>query len=129
MSTSIFTFDHGQKSLHKAIGVNKEFLEELARTLAQISKIVVDSTDEDDDGTGSPSRVIELVMQELSYSQLVLAAGFYVVAKLKEMENDLMRKHLSATIFSGDGLPDDMPDELKDILKDIASKMRKKDEE
>jgi hypothetical protein len=129
MSTSIFTFDHGQKKLNKAVGVTSEYLDDLQDT---VKKILLkahegmnndDNADDDDDGAGcSPSELVEAALNEFSYSQLVLLSSFYLRDKMEDIHKRSMIKMMS----SEDG---QMPQELKDILDKIKNAIENRESE
>lgn len=112
MSTSIFTFDHGQKKLHNAIGIKEEYLEELASKLTEIVKSLKLNMETKEVIDCSPSQIVQLIAEELSYSQLVLVTSFYIREKIEEIEEKTMKSAVVKKI-----LKDDMPTELLAALE------------
>ncbi len=127
-SGGIFTFDHGQKKLNKAVGVTSEYLDDLQDTVKKIlfkahEGMNNDDNADDDDGAGcSPSELVEAALNEFSYSQLVLLSSFYLRDKMEEIHKRLMIKMMS----SEDG---QMPQELKDILDKIKNAIENRESE
>lgn len=114
MSTSIFTFDHGQKKLHNAIGIKEEYLEELASKLTEIVKSLKLNMETKEVIDCSPSQIVQLIAEELSYSQLVLVTSFYIREKIEEIEEKTMKSAVVKKI-----LKDDMPVELLTALESL----------
>tara|TARA_R110000782_G_scaffold62116_3_gene127750 strand:- start:3471 stop:3905 length:435 start_codon:yes stop_codon:yes gene_type:complete len=117
MSTSIFTFDHSQRKLHNAIGVKEEYIDDLS---SKLNDIVVSLKCNEDTVTVndvSPSQVVEHLLHELSYSQLVLLSSFYIIDKIDEIEKRTL-DDVESHVFSSD----DVPDEIKDILRNMKGK-------
>ena len=123
MSTSIFTFDHGQKKLNKAIGVSSEYLDELQDI---VKKIVCkpNSNNDEEEGGCSPSELVEASLIEFSYSQLVLLSSFYLRDKMEQLQSFKLMKAL----HSDDDDSDDsgIPQELKDIINKIKSEIKRR---
>lgn len=127
-SGGIFTFDHGQKKLNKAVGVTSEYLDDLQDT---VKKILFkanegmnndDNADDDEEGGCSPSELVEAALNEFSYSQLVLLSSFYLRDKMEDIHKRSMIKMMS----SEDG---QMPQELKDILDKIKNAIENRESE
>ncbi len=114
MSTAIFKFDHGQKKLHNAIGVKEEYLDDLS---SKMRDVVVELKCDGDTHTVndvSPSQIVERVLHELSYSQLVLISSFYIRDKIEELENlssDVVESHILSS--------NEVPDDIKDIILNL----------
>lgn len=146
MSTSIFTFDHGQKKLHNAIGIKEEYLEELAYKLTEIVKSLKLNMETKEVIDCSPSQIVQLIAEELSYSQLVLVTSFYIREKIEEIEEKSMKSAVVKKVIK-DGMPaellaalesfegtsmsaEDLPPEIRnELLKFIEKLERKKGEE
>lgn len=152
-TTSIFSFDHGQKKMHHAIGVSAEFVDDTQEQIAKVLKdhIFDDNKDVRDDRC--PSQLVEAALHEFSYSQLVLMAGLYLQDKLdgfaenleKKLKSvvkkialdiddvpDNIREHFmkmaeegkTSGLIDGDNLPQD----VKDFLDDLAKQSEQDDE-
>lgn len=119
MSTTIFTFDHGQKKLHKAIGVQEEYLDELSEKVATVIRTLKCDDVKQEMIDCAPSQIVEALLSELSYSQLVLLASFYVRDKVEELEEKVARKSMSLSIMGSD----DLPPELKQLLDRLKDKL------
>ena len=128
MSTSIFTFDHGQKKLDKAIGVAPEYLDDLQETVKKIicrtNDSIIDALrkDEDEDDGCSPSELVESALNEFSYSQLVILSSFYLRDKMEEIHKEMIKRSLQ----SEDG---ELPQGLKDILDKIRNAIQNRQSE
>jgi len=117
MSTAIFTFDHGQKKLHKAIGVKEQYLDDLSD---KIRDVVVELKCNEDGRTIndiSPSQVVEIMLNELSYSQLVIMSSFFVLNKIEEIEKKSDEDREFDVMTS-----DEVPEHIKDILRDVKGR-------
>lgn len=120
MSTSIFTFDHGQKDLNKAIGVTEEYLEELSSKCAMAVKSTMFDEDNKPNRNMSPSSLVETCAKEFSYSQLVILSSFYLNDRLVQISNemeDTVRKIKAIKLN-----PEDMPQDLKDFLDNLMNR-------
>lgn len=124
MSTSIFTFDHGQKKLNKAIGVSAEYLDELQDIVKKIVCKPNDSNDDEEEGC-SPSELVEASLIEFSYSQLVLLSSFYLRDKMEQLQRFKLMRSLHS---DNDDDSDDsgIPQELKDIINKIKNEIQKR---
>jgi hypothetical protein len=122
MSTNIFTFDHGQKKLHKAIGVQEEYLDDLSTKGRDIVVSLVFTEDKQVNEDYSPSQLVEACLSEFSYSQLVILASMH----LQERVSDAMRKmekiasKISMNIKTVGIDSDDLPDNIKEILDGLT---------
>jgi hypothetical protein len=144
----IFTFDHGQKKLNNAIGVEQGYLEELGEQVAHLLKDFIFDEDKNVRDEMSPSALVELAATEFSYSQLVILTSFYLQDKLdgfsKKLEGKLddMRDSVRSIKLDADDIPphikemlegltegktrgtaidgDKLPQELKDFLQKMA---------
>ena len=147
-SGGIFTFDHGQKKLNKAIGVEQEYLDDLGKQVSELIKNFVFDEDKNVRDEMSPSALVELAATEFSYSQLVILTSFYLQDKLdgfsKKLEEKLddIRDSVKSIRLDADDIPphikqilegltegktrgtaidgDTLPQELKDFLKKMA---------
>lgn len=125
MSTTIFTFDHGQKKLHNAIGVKEEYLDELGKQVSNLIRGLKCDEEKEELNDVAPSEIVQSLAENLSYSQLVLLSSFYIRDKIEEMETMAAKKFIKQSILSVDS--DDIPQELKDILDKLRN--RKTDDE
>jgi len=145
--TSIFSFDHGQKKMHNAIGVSEEFLEDLQDQVRDVLKDTLFDENKDVKDDISPSMLVEACLHQFSYSQLVVMASFFLQEKLDgftEMMKDKMKSIVKKIAIDSDDIPDhikemlirmaregktgglidgnDLPQEVKDFLDSIADK-------
>ncbi len=117
MST-IFTFDHGQRKLNKAIGVEESYMEDLQTQMHDLLRNYLFDENKDLKDDISPSMLVEASLNEFSYSQLVIIASFYLQDKLDGFAKTLEKKL--------DGLKDgirkialnaeDLPENVRDFL-------------
>ena len=154
-SGGIFTFDHGQKKLNKAIGVEQVYLDDLGDQVKDTLKNFLFDDNKEIKEDISPSQLVEIVASEYSYSQLVVMASFYLQDKLDgfatslEKKMDDMKSSIKAIKLDADDLPphikemidgltggeskstaldgDSLPQELKDFLKNLAEEQEKQD--
>jgi hypothetical protein len=121
-SGGIFTFDHGQKSLNKAIGIEQSYLEELGDKVADSLKGFIFDDDDNPREEMSPSGLVELCATEFSYSQLVILSSFYLQDKLdgfaKKLEKKVKGMKSGVRSISLDA--DDLPDNIKEILDGLT---------
>jgi hypothetical protein len=121
-TTSIFVFDHGQKKLNKAIGVEEAYLDDLQEKIADVLKNYLFDENKDIKDDISPSQLVEACLHEFSYNQLVLMASFFMQAKLDEfarkMESGL--KKMKATVKKIALDADDLPPHIRQMLEDLA---------
>jgi hypothetical protein len=127
MSTTIFTFDHGQKDLNKAIGVEESYLEELAEKCQSTVKSVIFDEDRKPKNNMSPSNLVEICANEFSYSQLVILSSFFLNDKLDQivgkMEHTVSK--MKSVIMNGD----DMPEELKKFIDQLIDKIKEDEDD
>jgi hypothetical protein len=114
-TTSIFNFDHGQRKMHKAIGVSEEFLEDLQNQIRDVIKDTLFDEDRNIKDDISPSMLVEAALHEFSYSQLVLMASFFLQDKLDGF-TDMMEKKLRSSMKKIALSADDVPDHIKEHL-------------
>jgi len=152
----IFTFDHGQKKLENAIGVTREYMEDLHEQTVQTIKAFIFNSDLTPREDMAPSELVEACAKNFSYSQLVIMASYFLqnevdnfgkkVAKFNEKlegvqkialnEDDLpedFRNFLQSLRDAGkDGGPinaDDLPPGMKDFLDKIAREASEDDQD
>lgn len=143
MNATIFTFDHKEQKMNKALGINESYLEELNdKTRDIIWNLKVDTVNEQilDCQT---SKLVEAALNEYSYSQLVILAGFYLRSRIEEMEEKAMRNYAELKLGGGaselldkiksmghnvstiDG--EDLPKEIKDLLDEFIRRRIEED--
>jgi hypothetical protein len=123
-TTSIFVFDHGQKKLNKAIGVEESYLDDLQEKIGDVLKNYLFDEDKNMREDASPSQLVEACLHEFSYNQLVIMASFFMQDKLDEfarkMESGL--KKMKATVkkiaLDAHGLPPHIRQMLEDLARD-----------
>lgn len=118
---SIFTFDHGQKKLNKAIGVEESYMEDLQEQIANLLRNHLFDENREIKEDLSPSRLVEASLTEFSYSQLVIIASFFLQEKLDAFAEKLEEKL--------DGLKDgvrkialnaeDLPPHIREFLENM----------
>jgi hypothetical protein len=89
---SIFTFDHGQKKLNKAIGVEESYMDDLQTQIGNLLKNHLFDENKDLKDDISPSMLVEASLNEFSYSQLVIIASFFLQQKLDGFAEKLEKK-------------------------------------
>jgi hypothetical protein len=155
-SGGIFTFDHGQKSLNKAIGVEQSYLEDLASQITDTLRDFIFDGDRNPKKDLSQSGLVEICATEFSYSQLVIMSSFYLQDKIDAFSKSLekkvkgMKSDVKSVAINADDIPphikeildgltggdskanaidgDSLPPELKDFLKKL-SKEQEEDED
>jgi len=153
----IFTFDHGQKKLNKAIGVEQSYLEGLGDQVATTLKDFIFDDEKNVREDMSPSSLVEICATEFSYSQLVIMSSFYLQDKIDEYVKVLekrmerMKSGIKSIALNAEDIPphikkildeltsgtseanpidgDNLPPELKDFLKGLAEEQREEDED
>jgi len=118
---SIFTFDHGQRKLNKAIGVQESYMDDLQEQIANLLKNHVFDENKELKDDLSPSMLVEASLTEFSYSQLVIIASFFLQDKLDGFAKKLEKK------IDGlkDGIrkialdADDLPPNVRDFLTNM----------
>jgi hypothetical protein len=131
MSTSIFNFDHGQKKLNKAIGVDEKYLFDLAIQVTETVKENLLTKEKKIVDTFSPSILVEQCLHNFSYNQLVILASFYVRDKVEqflEMVNEKFEKMIEdktspkVKVQKMSVNADDLPDHIKKLIVDMMEK-------
>lgn len=114
-TTSIFSFDHGQKKMHKAIGVEESYITDLDHQIAATMKDYLFDEDGNSNPDLCPSKLVEAALHEFSYSQLVILAGRYLQDKLDGFERKLEMiskmgadKMIKKIALDGDDIPEDI---------------------
>jgi hypothetical protein len=120
---SIFTFDHGQKKLNKAIGIEESYMDELHEQITNLLKNHLFDENHDIKEDFSPSMLVEGALNEFSYSQLVIIASFYLKNRLDDFTT-MMEKKISDV---KDGIrkialdADDLPPHIREFLLNMES--------
>jgi hypothetical protein len=122
-TTSIFSFDHGQKKMHKAIGVEESYISDLDHQIAATMKDYLFDENGNSNPDLCPSKLVEAALHEFSYSQLVILAGRHLQHKLDEFERKLemiskMGADQMIKKIALDG--DDIPEEIREFLIKLA---------
>lgn len=123
-TTSIFTFDHGQKKMHNAIGVSEEFLEDLQDQVRDVLKDTLFDEDRNIKDDISPSMLVEAALHNFSYSQLVMMSSFFLQDKLDgftEMMEKKLRSSMKKIAIDSDDIPDHIKEHLINMIKDGKS--------
>jgi hypothetical protein len=118
----IFTFDHGQKKLNKAIGVEQGYLDDLGTQVSTLLKDFVFDEDKNVRDEMSPSALVELAANEFSYSQLVVLTSFYLQERLDGFAKKIERKldGMKSSVKSINLDSEDLPPHIKDMLKSLT---------
>ena len=120
---SIFTFDHGQRKLNKAIGVQESYMDELQEQIANLLKNHLFDENKDLKDDLSPSMLVEAALTEFSYSQLVIIASFFLQSKLDGFADSLEEKvkRLEDGVRKIALDADDLPPHVKEFLENTSS--------
>lgn len=120
---SIFTFDHGQKKLNKAIGIEESYMDDLQQQIANLLKNHLFDENKDLKEDLSPSMLVEACLTEFSYSQLVIIASFYLQDKLDGFANMLEKKveRLKDGIKKIALDAEDLPPNVREFLTNMES--------
>ena len=119
---SIFTFDHGQRKLNKAIGVEESYMDELQTQMHNLLRDHLFDENRDIKDDISPSMLVEASLNEFSYSQLVIIASFYLQNKLDGFADSLEKK--METLEKGIRKialdADDLPPNIREFLENMT---------
>lgn len=118
-TTSIFSFDHGQKKMHKAIGVSEDFLQDLEDQIRDMLKNYLFDEDRNIREDLSPSMLVEGALHSFSYSQLVMMASFFLQNKLDGF-TEMMEKKMKGVVKKIAIDSDNIPDHIKEMLINMA---------
>jgi len=120
---SIFTFDHGQKKLNKAIGIEESYMKDLQEQIANLLKNHLFDENKDLKEDVSPSMLVEACLTEFSYSQLVIIASFYLQDKLDGFANMIEKKveRLKDGIKKIALDAEDLPPNVREFLTNMES--------
>ena len=120
---SIFTFDHGQRKLNKAIGIEESYMKDLQEQITNLLKNHLFDENKDLKDDLSPSMLVEACLTEFSYSQLVIIASFYLQDKLdgfaKKLEKKVERLKDGIRKIALDA--DDLPPNVRECLTNMES--------
>ncbi len=122
MST-IFTFDHGQRKLNKAIGVEESYMDDLQTQMHDLLRNYLFDENKDLKDDISPSMLVEASLNEFSYSQLVIIASFYLqdkldgFAKTLEKKLDVLKDGIRKIALDAE----DLPPHIREFLTNMDS--------
>ena len=117
-SGGIFTFDHGQKKLNKAIGVNESYLDDLQDQIRDVLKDYLFDEDKNIKDDGSPSELVEACATQFSYSQLVVMTSFFLQHRLEDFAEKAARISSKTKGLALDA--DDVPEEFREMLDKLS---------
>jgi len=119
---SIFTFDHGQRKLNKAIGVEESYMDDLHEQITNLLKNHLFDENKEIKDDISPSLLVEAALSEFSYSQLVIITSFFLQSKLDDFAKSLENKMDSLK----DGIrkialdAEDLPPNIREFLENMS---------
>jgi hypothetical protein len=120
---SIFSFDHGQKKMSKAIGVEESYIDDLDHQIAGTIKNYLFDENGNSNPDLCPSKLVEAALHEFSYSQLVILAGRHLQNKLDDFERKLemiskmgVDKMIKKIALDAD----DVPEHIREFLMKLA---------
>lgn len=122
-TTTIFNFDHDQKKMHKAIGVEEAYMDDLQNQIADLLKNYLFDEDRNIKDDLCPSMLVELALHEFSYNQLVLIAGMYLQDRLDGFGKKLEKivKMGTEKVVKRVALDaDDVPEHIREFLTKLA---------
>ena len=121
-TTSIFSFDHGQKKMSKAIGVEEVYMDDLQEQIANLLKNYLFDEDRNIKDDLCPSMLVELALHEFSYNQLVVIAGMYLQDRLDGFADklDKIAKMGEKTVKKIALDADDVPEHIREFLMKLA---------
>jgi len=114
----IFTFDHGQKKLHNAIGVTESYLDDLQDQIKEVLKNYLFDENHGMKEDGSPSELVEACANEFSYSQLVVMASFFLQQRIEDFAEKAAKMSSKMKALALDA--DDVPEEFKEMLEKLS---------
>lgn len=118
-TTSIFSFDHGQKEMSKAIGVEASYLDDLQEQIGDVLKEYLFDGDRNIRNDTSPSMLVETCLHEFSYNQLVIMASFFLNSKINGF-GEMLEKKLGNAIKTISLDSDDIPEHIREILQNLV---------
>lgn len=122
-TTTIFNFDHDQKKMHKAIGVEEVYMDDLQNQIADLLKDYLFDEDRNIKDDLCPSMLVELALHEFSYNQLVVIAGMYLQDRLDGFGKKLEKiaKMGAEKVVKKIALDaDDVPEHIREFLIKLA---------
>ena len=121
-TSSIFVFDHGQKKLNKAIGIEESYLDDLQEKIQNVLKNHLFDEDKNLKDDISPSLLVEACLHQFSYNQLVLMSSFFMQDKLeqfgKTLENKIggLKKAVKKIALDAE----EIPPHIREMLEKLA---------
>lgn len=121
-TSSIFVFDHGQKKLNKAIGVEESYMDELQEKIGNTLRNYLFDEDRNMKDDLSPSMLVEILLQEYSYNQLVIMSSFFLQNKLEDFANHMEKKldKMKMTVKKIALDADELPPHIREMLMKLA---------
>ena len=122
-TTSIFNFDHGQKKMNKAIGVEESYIDDLDEQVSEALKNYLFDENRNVKDNLCPSMLVELALHEFSYNQLVILAGRYLQERLDGFADKLEKiaKMTAEKMVKRVALDaDDIPEHIREFLINLA---------
>jgi hypothetical protein len=124
----VFTFDHGQKKLNKAIGVTEEYMDDLQNHIADVLKDFLFDKNQNLREDMSPSILVEKCINEFSYSELILMSMFFLQHKIddftKQMESKLENMKMEVRKIALD--IDEIPPHIREMILNLTKGDSKK---
>lgn len=125
---TIFTFDHSQEKLNRAIGVEESYLDDLHEQIRNDLKNMLFNESDEPRESFSTSKMVELLVNEYSYSQLVIMSSFFLKEKIDQaaerFSKDMMEKVKTIALNI-----EDVRDEIRNFLEKLARDIDKDKEE
>lgn len=122
-TTSIFNFDHDQKKMYKAIGVEQSYIDDLDEQVAEALKNYLFDENRNVKDDLCPSMLVEVALHEFSYNQLVILAGRYLQERLDGFERkleELAKKTAEKAVKRIALDADDVPEHIREFLMKLA---------
>ena len=113
-----FIFDHSKKKLHKAIGIERNQMIDLASKLSSIVRSLKLDVEKQEVKDCSSSEVVEACVNQLSYSELVLISAFYIKDKIDELQQQAEQEYMEKNVLESD----DVPENVKEFLRTLKDK-------
>lgn len=120
---SIFTFDHGQRKLNKAIGVQESYMDDLHVQITNLLKNHLFDENKNLKEDISPSMLVEACLTEFSYSQLVIIASFFLQSKLDAFAESIEKKvkNLEKGVRKIALDAEDLPKNIREFLENTST--------
>lgn len=122
-TTTIFNFDHDQKKMHKAIGVEESYMDDLHNQISDLLKDYLFDEDRNIKDDLCPSMLVELALHEFSYNQLVVIAGMYLQQRLDgfaEKLDKIAKMGVDKVVKKIALDADDVPEHIREFLMKLA---------